>query len=268
MPSQPTIRAGTTAFTAEGWERTFYPADVKPGEAIRHYAAHFDTVEVDSTFYRVPSAETTQGWHDKTPEGFIFAAKVPRTITHDKVLVDCERELWEFLAAMDPLGKKLGPLVLQFPYFNKKKFSNPEDFFERLQPFLRRLPKAYQYVVEVRNKYWLRPPLMEMLSEHNVALGLVAHPWMPKPDKWTEKADPVTADFTYVRWIGDRKTIEEQTRTWDKTIVDRTDDMKAWVTLLRELASRVGTIFAFANNRYAGHAPDTVRLFQKLWGEK
>ena len=268
MRGEPAIRLGTAAFTAAGWEGTFYPEGLAPGEAIRHYAEEFDTVEVDSTFYRVPNPRTIEGWNEKTPEGFIFALKVPRTITHEKVLQDCERELWEFLAAIDPLGEKIGPLLFQFPYFNKKAFNNVEEFLDRLAPFLERLPKAYRFALDLRNKYWFKPPLLDLLREQRVALALVDHPWMLHPKDLMEKMDPVTTDFTYVRWLGDWKKMEEQTKVWNQTLVDRTEDLREWVDVLRGIRQRGTTVFAFANNHYAGYAPDTARLVQKLWGER
>ena len=88
------IRLGTSAFTAAGWEGTFYPAEMESGEAIRHYSEHFDTVEVDSSFYRIPNPKTVEGWAEKTPPGFLFALKVPRVVTNDKVLEVAERDLW------------------------------------------------------------------------------------------------------------------------------------------------------------------------------
>jgi uncharacterized protein YecE (DUF72 family) len=126
--SQTGIRLGATAFTAAGWEGKFYPKGMKSRDAIIHYSKQFDTVEVDSTFYRVPNPRVVKGWHDKTPKGFIFTAKVPQTITHEYVLENCESDLKEFLRAMDPLGEKLGPLLFQFPYFNKEAFSSLGDF--------------------------------------------------------------------------------------------------------------------------------------------
>ena len=259
------IRLGTSAFTAAGWEGTFYPAEMERGEAIRHYAEHFDTVEVDSSFYRVPNAGTVAGWAEKTPPGFLFALKVPRVITHEKVLVGAERDLWEFLSVLDPLGDKLGPLLLQFPYFNKKAFEKVDGFLDRLRPFLKALPKAYRFALETRNKYWLKPPLLDTLREHRVALAILDHPWMPKPKEWVEKLDPVTSDFIYLRWLGDRKKMEEQTKTWDKTIVDRTAALTDWVEVLRGIESRGIKLFAFANNHYGGHAPDTIRQFREMW---
>src|SRR6266849_11150270 len=113
------IHIGTSAFTAAGWEGSFYPKGMKPADYLCFYATKFDTVELDNTFYRTPSLSTVEGWNLKTPPGFIFAAKVPQVITHEKVLVDSEDDLKHFLKTMDALGDKLAPLLFQFGYFNK-----------------------------------------------------------------------------------------------------------------------------------------------------
>src|ERR1035441_4849672 len=102
---QPLIRLGTSAFTAAGWEGSFYPKGLPAREQLTYYAQHFDTVEVDSTFYRTLSKTTVQGWLKQTPEGFIFAAKIPQIITHENVLVDCDAEFKEFMEVMDLLGE-------------------------------------------------------------------------------------------------------------------------------------------------------------------
>ncbi len=256
------------AFTAAGWQGSFYPDGLKPADYLGYYAQHFDTVEVDSTFYRIPSVSTVRGWYAKTPEGFLFAAKVPQEITHEKVLVDCDAEVKKFLATMDILGEKLGPLLFQFPYFNRQAFGGVNDFLARLGPFLQKLPRGYRFVVEVRNKHWLVPSLLERLREHSIALALVDHPWLPRPCELLERFDPITADFTFIRWLGDRKGIEEQTKTWDKVIVDRKSDLEEWVEACRNFNQRSIAIFAYANNHYAGHAPATVRLFWELWRSK
>jgi uncharacterized protein YecE (DUF72 family) len=97
------IRLGTSEFTAAGWPGTFYPVGMKPADYLSYYATRFDTVEVDSTFYRSPPLTTVQGWYSKTPPGFVFAAKVPQKITHEKMLVDCDAEMTELLKVMDAL---------------------------------------------------------------------------------------------------------------------------------------------------------------------
>ena len=132
----------------------------------------------------------------KTPPGFLFAAKVPQVITHEKVHRDCDEDLSLFLKTMDCLGEKLGPLLFQFGYFNKKAFLGVNDFLARFRPFLKRLPKDHRFAVEIRNKNWLVPQFVESLRERGVALALIDQSWMPRPVQWFEKFDPVTADFT------------------------------------------------------------------------
>src|SRR5260370_35323723 len=146
------IRIGTSAFTAAGWDGSFYPRGMKPADFLSFYATKFDTVELDNTFYRTPALSTVQGWYAKTPPGFLFAAKVPQVITHEKVLVDCDEDLSHFLRTMEALREKLGPLLFQFGYFNKSKFNIESEFLARLKPFLQLLPKAFSYAVEIRNK--------------------------------------------------------------------------------------------------------------------
>jgi uncharacterized protein YecE (DUF72 family) len=247
----PSLYIGTSAFTAAGWEGTFYPPGMKPADYLSFYATRFNSVEVDSTFYRIPSKPTVQGWGAKTPPGFRFAAKVPQIITHERVLVDCESEFKQFVDTMDLLGDKLGPLLLQFGYFNKKAFVGVNDFLARLRPFLKKLPMDHKFAVEIRNKNWLVPQFVEALRERGVALALIDQSWMPRPSQWFEKLDPITADFTYVRWFGDRKGIEEQTKVWDQVIVDRRAELSEWAEILGKVHKRKIQIFAYANNHYA-----------------
>ncbi len=265
MPPKACLRLGTSAFTAAGWQGSFYPEGLPPREYLSYYAQHFDTVEVDATFYRIPSSATVKNWYAKTPDRFLFAAKVPQTITHEKVLEKCEGQMKNFLAVMDLLGEKLGPLLLQFPYFNKKKFATVNDFLKRLVPFLEQLPAGYRFAVEVRNKNWLGEPLLAVLRERGIALALVDHPWLPRPRDLLKRINPLTAEFTYIRWLGDRKGIEEQTKTWGKVIVDRRRELLEWVEACRKLSRARVEIFGYANNHYAGHAPATVRQFLELW---
>jgi uncharacterized protein YecE (DUF72 family) len=259
----PSLRIGTSAFTAAGWPGTFYPNGLPEREYLSYYATRFDTVEVDSTFYRTPSVSTVKGWNAKTPPGFVFSAKVPRIVTHEKVLVDCDAEFKQFVEVIDILGDKLGPLLFQFGYFNNSVFRGVNDFLARLRPFLKQLPKDHKFAVEIRNKHWLVPQFVETLREHGVALALIDQSYVAlRPSQWFERFDPITADFTYVRLLGDRKEIEEQTKVWDSVIVDRSRELSEWVDMLRKLKVQV---YVYANNHYAGHSPATVETFQELW---
>src|ERR1700730_3188470 len=262
---QPIIRLGTSAFTAAGWEGSFYPEGTKPADYLSYYAKHLNSVELDNTFYRAPSKTTVGGWSSKPPERFVVAAKVPQAITHEKVLVDCDAEFQQFVETMELLGKKLGPLLFQFGYFNKNAFAGLKDFLARLRPFLKKLPKDHKFAVEIRNKNWLVPQFADALREGGVALALIDQSWMPRPAQWFDKFDPITADFAYVRWLGDRKGIEEKTKVWDKIIVDRNTELAEWVEVLKTVHKRKIQILAFANNHYAGYGPGTIEQFRKLW---
>ena len=105
---------------------------MRPADYLSFYAEHFPAVEVDSTFYACPSVQTVSNWAARTPEGFAFAVKIPQSISHEKVLVGCDAELAEFLRTMDALGAKLGPIVFQFPFFNKSAFQGRHEFWTGL----------------------------------------------------------------------------------------------------------------------------------------
>jgi uncharacterized protein YecE (DUF72 family) len=259
------FRIGTSAFTAAGWEQAFYPAGMKSADYLSYYATKFDTVEVDSTFYRTPSAVTVNGWQQKTPKGFMLAAKIPRVITHEKCLQECYDDLIHFLAAMGITGSKLGPLLFQFGYFNKTAFKSSKEFLARLEPFLKNLPKGFKFALEIRNKQWLTTEFFDLLREHKVAYALIDQAWMPRVSEIFEKFDPITTDFAYIRLLGDRKGIEQQTTTWDKVIVDRSHELMSWVNVCQRTIRRGVSTYVYVNNHYAGFAPATVEQFQKLW---
>jgi uncharacterized protein YecE (DUF72 family) len=261
---------GTSSWSEASWVGSFYPEGTAPADFLPFYATQFPAVEADVTYYRVPSASMVAGWVRKTPPGFRLCAKFPRAIVHggeeakpdpDAVLVP-ERvggETRRFLDAMAPLGDRCGPLVLQFPYFNKQAFASAAPFLERLDAFLGTLPAEFRYAVELRNRAWIAPPLLEILRRHRSALVLVEISYMPHPAEWAKRLDLVTTDFVYARLIGDRKAVEEKTKTFDRIVLDRSAALRDWAELLRALEPRVAETFVFANNHYAGHGPATIR---------
>jgi uncharacterized protein YecE (DUF72 family) len=269
--SDPLLLLGTSAFTASGWEGSFYPKGMKSSQYLTHYGKTFRTVEIDSSFYGTPAAATVNGWYEKTPTDFIFALKVPQVISHEKVLKDCDTELSEFVDRISLLKEKLGPILLQFPLFKQYEFKSGADFLKRLVPFIRELSETLsgKLVIEIRNKDWLDERFLDSLCQHNVALALTDTGWIPRPWELKKPLDLITADFAYVRWLGHRKEIEAVTTVWDKTIVDRTEDLKNWVQYIRQmiLARKLRHIFLFANNHYAGHGPATIKLFWDLWNQ-
>jgi uncharacterized protein YecE (DUF72 family) len=256
---------GTSSWSSEDWRGTIYPADAKSSDFLTHYAKQLSTVEIDMTFYRIPTPAMIHTWNQRTPDGFRFAAKIPQVITHEKVLRDCQHELQQFTEVMALLGDKLGPLLFQFPYFSKRHFANAQAFLERLEPVLGQLPDGFRFAVELRNRWWITGRLLDLLRAHGVALALTDHPWMPPIQELLRQHDVVTADFAYIRWLGDRQAMEAITQKWDHLVVDRTQDTKTWVTVVRQLLARDLTVYGFYNNHYAGHSPCSIALFSDIW---
>jgi uncharacterized protein YecE (DUF72 family) len=189
MPIADGILLGTSSFTAAGWLGSFYPVGLKSVDRLSFYAEHFHTVEVDSTFYACPSVRTVTNWAAKTPEGFIFSVKVPQAITHEKVLLNCDAELREFLDTMGILGGKLGPIVFQFPFFDKWKIKDRHEFTDRLIPFLKKLPTGHRFAIEIRNKKWLDAQFANLLRDHKIALVLQDRSFMPSPVRTEFRSD-------------------------------------------------------------------------------
>ncbi len=253
MKNEKLLRVGTSSWSHQSWRGSVYPEKCKPGEFLGHYARRYSTVEIDATWYRSPGESLVKKWERDVPAGFVFAAKVPGVITHEKMLEGCEAELSGFLRAMDHLGDKLGPLLFQFPYAFKP------DRFERLEDFLKGLPKGYRFAVEVRHKGWLTERFYDLLRGRGVVLTLLDLLWMPR-------LDLLTSDWAYVRFIGDRKGIEAKTTTWDRVIVDRSKEMAEWAPRIRGFLDRQVPTYAYFNNHYAGHAPGSIDLFLKSLG--
>lgn len=265
------VRLGTSSFSSKDWVGSFYPVGTPPGAFLELYAQQLDAVEVDSTYYGLPRPSVVDGWARKTPDGFLLTAKFPRSIVHGGQGAKPEGRLVlapdatyedrdQFLGTMRRLGPRLGPLVLQFPYFNRRVFPSAGPFLERLDCFLGDLPRdGLRYAVEVRNKGWVNQQLLDLLARHDVSFVLVDQAWMPLGDELAEAFDVVTAPPVYIRLLGDRNAIEAITKTWDKEVIDHADRLERWAKLVVGFMKRGVKSLVFVNNHYAGHAPTTVR---------
>jgi uncharacterized protein YecE (DUF72 family) len=182
------------------------------------------------------------------PDGFLFAAKFPQEVTHERNLVGSEAEAERFVRTMAELGDKLGPLLLQLsPSFDVEGIGVLEDF-------LNRLPEGFRYAVEVRHRSWLGSDLPEMLHERGVALALIDYPRMPRMEE-------ATADFSYIRWLGNRREFPEGHTCLKK---NRDDDLLWWSALVDRFLEEGRTVFAYANNHYQNHSPSTLERFLEL----
>ena len=240
---------GTSGWSYKDWVGNFYPPDTAASSYLKKYAAILPTVEIDSTFYGIPRASTVEKWRDETPADFMFSAKVPQSITHEKSLRDCGEEMTAFVKRMAVLGDKLGPLLLQFPYGFKY------ECFDDLQAFLPMLPADFSFAVEVRHKSWLNERFYDLLRAHGTALVLIDHPWMPR-------VEVVTAAFTYIRWLGDRKAVTEP---FDQLRLDRRKEFAIWKRIIEKIATEDLVVYGYFNNHYAGHSPTSLNIFREMF---
>lgn len=244
----PKLHIGTSGWSYKDWLDVFYPAGTKQKQYLSYYSSRFDTVEVDSTFYGIPRPATVESWFNNTPDHFRFALKVPQAITHDKKLVDCQSDWQHFLQTTQILKHKLGPIVLQFDY----SFSYDEHV-KNLEEFLSGLNGNVQLCVEIRNKNWHRPEFYEALKKYRTALVLNDLYYMPRLIE-------LTADFTYIRLLGNRKQIPDN---FSHARINRDQDLDWWAGWIKKILEKNLEIYVYSNNRYQGHAPTTVESLMK-----
>jgi len=169
-------------------------------------------------------------------------------ITHEKTLAGCAREAEAFVSTMSDLGDRMGPLLLQLPpSFTVEGMGVLEDFLDGL-------PGGARYAVEVRHRSWLGSDLAEMLRERGVALTLIDYPRMPRMEE-------ATADFSYVRWLGNRQEFQSGHTHLKK---ERDDDLRWWSDLVGRFLEEGKTVFAYANNHYQNHSPSTLERFLEI----
>ncbi len=247
------IRLGTQGWSYDDWRGSFYPPGSKQEDRLPFYAAVFDTVEIDSTFYHAPKGTIARSWARHTPEHFRFAAKVPRAVTHDAKLRDATEPMGRFARAMEPLGEKLGPLLVQMP----AEFRHEPSTLRDLGGFLAGAPGSLRLAVEFRHDSWQTPEVADLMRSHGAAMA------------WTEwrdlkRSSEVTADFLYLRWLGDREEID----CYDRVQIDREDSFADWEGALKRVFGDVKEIFGYFNNHWAGHSPSSVNEMKRRLGLK
>jgi uncharacterized protein YecE (DUF72 family) len=247
----PKLYLGTIGWSYNFWVGPFYPNKTASRDFLSHYSKQFNTVEVDSTFYRIPTPQTIQNWKTQTPEGFKFSLKFPQLITHIKMLKNCQPETDIFLDRITVLGQKLGPLLLQFP----PKFTS--EHFPNLADYLQKLPKQLRYVVEVRNRSWLNTEFYSLLRKNGVVLA------------WADSAlmagvDEVTGDFSYMRWEGNRQAVNG---TLGKIEVDKTGDLVVWAEKLK-LHHAKTEVFGYFSKYFSGFPPNDIATLSMLMDQQ
>lgn len=237
------ILIGTSGWHYKHWLGVFYPEGTSGREMFQIYARHFDTVEINNSFYRLPTANTFDTWRESSPDGFCFAVKASRFITHMKKLKDPESSSAKFFLVAERLEKKLGPILFQLPPRWRVNV-------ERLAAFLEVLPKGHKYVVEFRDESWFVAQVYELLRKYNVGFCIHDFGDMKVPNE-------ITADFTYIRFHGPTSAkyfgsySEAQLRTWAKRI-------EGWRR--RELSAA----YLYFNNDPGGEAVKNALMLRSL----
>lgn len=237
------VRIGTSGWHYKHWRGPFYPEKFPASRMLAFYLEHFDTVELNTTFYRLPRESGLKNWRDAAPSGFLFAAKGSRFITHMKKLKDPETALEKYFSCVDMLGDRLGPVLFQLPPFW-------EVNLERLDQFLKALPKHHRYAFEFRNATWHVSEVYRLLEKYDAA-------FCPFDLAGFQSPVVLTADFTYVRLHGPGGKYQGSYST---------EALANWAGQITTWASELKAIYFYFDNDMAGYAVHNALELKRLCG--
>ena len=229
--------AGTSGYGFREWVGTFYPEKTKSKDFLAYYASVFSSVEINHTFRRFPKSDLAASWAASSPAEFRFAVKAHQGITHRARLRDTKESVEAFVAALSPLGERLGPILFQCPPW----FRRDDD---RLAEFLSTLPEGRRYALEFRHESWRCEEVESICRDCGVALAAGIS------DLDGEPRVPVTADFAYVRLRRDPPYTESE--------------QKVIRSLVREVGTEAETLYLYVKHDGPGLAPDAVRWIRSL----
>jgi uncharacterized protein YecE (DUF72 family) len=232
---------GCSGFAYKEWKEFFYPEGLPQSRWFQYYTEHFNTLELNVTFYRFPTLKSLQGWYNKAPEGFVFSAKVPRSITHYRKFEDTERMLNDFYGLLkEGLKEKMGCVLFQLP--GSFKYSK-----EKLQKMIGQIDYSFTNVIEFRNEEWWRKDVMTALKKNNIAFCGVSYP------KLSDDAVMNTA-IPYYRFHGVPKLFfSEYSKAFVKKVYKQLNEKK-----------RIKTVYVYFNNTATQAAINNARYLQSL----
>ena len=242
-------RVGCSGWSYAHWVGPFYPAQTKPEDYLKLYSRVFDAVEIDSTFYRVPSLEMVERWYSSTPNGFVFCPKLPKRITHDLQLENASSYLEHFTKRLSVLQEKLGPFVVQLPPSFKV-----QKHMQQLLKFVENLDENHRYAIEFRNKSWFNTEIESLLERKAICQVWSINQYLTTPPT-------VTTDFVYLRFVGDREISK-----FNRVQKDQVESMESWNKKLGQVGDAVKERYVFFNNHFAGFGPGSVNEFRRLMG--
>jgi len=232
---------GTSGWVYKGWAGAFYPEGLPARQHLQFYTTQFNTVEINATFYRLPFEKGVRAWHDSAPDGFIYAIKGSRFITQMKKLKVEPKSIAIFFERIAPLKEHLGPILWQLPPMLRKDR-------DRLDKFLRQLPKRHRYAVEFRHPSWLEDDIFSVLEKHKAAFVPVSSMAMPLVLR-------VTTDFVYIRFHGLRGGAAHDYSS---------SELKPWTTFCRKSLKSGQDVYAYFNNDLNSRAPENAKQFIRM----
>ena len=283
------LRLATTSWKYDSWKGLVYDKDktYSHDDYLADYARYLGSVEIDQWFYslfpgglRMPDPAVAKLYAASVPDDFFFTVKAPNsiTLTHyysrqspryssfagkpNAAFLDLDL-LRRFLDNLSPLKAKLGPVMFQFEYLNKKKMPSMDAFIERFGPFIDQAPKGYQYAVEIRNPNYISPSWFDFLRSHGLGFVYVGGYFMPTLDEIFDKFKPETAPFQIIRLHGsERAEMESRTEeVWNKIVSPKPEGLKAAARIVRANARRKVVTYLNLSNHYEGSAPLSIRRF-------
>jgi uncharacterized protein YecE (DUF72 family) len=233
---------GTSGYSYKSWDKTFY-GDTPKRLQLEFYATQFPTVEINATFYRLPSENMVRGWRDRVDEAFIYALKGSRFITHMKKLVKLDGALDKYFERIAPLRERTGVILWQLPGMLRKDVP-------RLDEFLALLPRDYRHAVEFRHPSWYEDETFEVLERHHAAHVALSSNGMPIDLS-------VTTDFSYIRFHGlEGGAAHDYTRR----------ELKPWAEFISAQARQGLTLYVYFNNDINVRAPENARMLMQMTG--
>ena len=231
------IWVGTSGYNYPEWKGTFYPETMPAAKMLPYYAERFPTVEINYTFYRMPTEKLVAGWAAQTPAPYKLTLKAPRRITHDSRLKDCGELVTRFTQVGATLGDKLGVLLFQLPPFARKDL----PLFDA---FLADLPAETRAAFEFRHASWLDDEVFERLQKRNLALCVADSEKMSIPVR-------LTADYAYFRLRDEGYT---------------PDDVKRWADTIARETSACRDVFVYFKHEEQGKGPELAKLLMQHLG--
>jgi uncharacterized protein YecE (DUF72 family) len=235
------IRIGTSGWHYGHWSGRFYPEDLPKSRWFLHYAQHFETVEINNTFYQLPKPKSVENWHKQAPDNFLYTVKANRYITHIKRLKDSQEPLARFFEIARLLKEKLGPILYQLP-------PNLHKDLDRLETFIKLLPKKQPAVFEFRHESWFSDDTYDLLNKFSAGFCTHDLPGRPSPRV-------ITGDLIYLRFHG---TTGRYAGNYSKSA------LQEWAHWIKDNLKGIRAVYSYFNNDYNAYAINNAKALREL----